>query len=87
MRNFILDFVFHHTTSEIKKNNNILGKEGDNFLYSFASLAKRDVSNTRRKQEKEKAPEFRVFPPQKFPKFSSYDGILLSNILTCSIHI
>jgi len=56
-----------------------LGKEGDNFLYSFASLAKRDVSNTRRKQEKEKAPEFRVFPPEKFPKFNSYDGILLSN--------
>jgi hypothetical protein len=50
-------------------------------------LAKRDISNTRRKQEKEKAPEFRVFPPQKFPKFSSYDGILLSNILTCIIHI
>lgn len=56
-----------------------MGKEGDNFLYSFASLAKRDVSNTRRKQEKEKAPEFRVFPPEKFPKFNSYDGILLSN--------
>jgi hypothetical protein len=35
--------------------------------------------NTRRKQEKEKVPEFRVFPPQKFPKFNFYDGILLSN--------
>jgi hypothetical protein len=42
-------------------------------------LQKEMFQNTRRKQEKEKVPEFRVFPPQKFPKFNFYDGILLSN--------
>jgi hypothetical protein len=56
-----------------------MGQRRRQFWYSFVSLAKRDVSSTRRKQEKEKVPEFRVFPPQKFPKFNFYDGILLSN--------
>jgi hypothetical protein len=64
---------------EIQKNNNILGKEGDNFGIVLPLLLKEMFQTQEGNKKKKKLLNLGFSHPQKFPKFNSYDGILLSN--------